>query len=114
MSLQFLQGQTSTVSPSRKVITLLVGQTPYTLAALSQDVWLRVPVPAGGDFTVNLPPATGSGFKVSIKRIDNGAHFVQATPNGVDTIDGANSAAIMTRGYMELDFLDGVAGAWDI
>ena len=114
MSLQFLQGQTSTVSPTRKVITLTTGQTPYTLAALTQDVWLRVPVPAGGDFTVNLPAATGSGFKVSIKRIDNVAHNVQVHPNGTDTIDSVNANIVMTAGFMELDYVDGAAGAWDI
>jgi hypothetical protein len=108
------QGPAGSSGTGRTVITLTTGQTPYTVAPLTADLWLRVPTPAGADFIVNFPAAIGSGFKVSIKRIDNGAHFVQATPNGTDTIDGANSAAIMTRGYMELDFLDGAAGAWDI
>lgn len=113
MAQSFLQSQTSTPSPTRRVITLIMAQTPYTLAALTEDVFLRVPA-SSGDFTVNLPATTGGGFKVSIKRIDGAAHNVIVASTGGDTFDGTASPFTMDSPFGELDFNDGSVGNWDL
>lgn len=113
MAQSFLQTQTSTPSPTRQVITLIMAQSPYTLAVLTKDVYLRVPA-SSGDFTVNLPAAIGSGFKVSIKRIDGTAHNVVVNGNGGDTFDGGAGPYTMDSPFGELDYEDGSAGNWDL
>lgn len=49
-----------------------------------------------GSFTVNLPAAAtaGSGFKVTIKKIDSSANTVTIDPSGAETIDGSSTVVL--------------------
>lgn len=62
----------------------------YTTLASDQNKMITVDA-SGGARTISLLAAAtaGSGFRVSIKKIDSSANTVVIDPNGAETIDGA-------------------------
>jgi len=96
------------------VVTKAFGASPFA-AALSPQAGtvFRCSAGAGADFVFNLPAATGSGQWCVIKKMDANAHNIAVTPNGGDTIDGANAAVNVAVQNDALWLCDTVAGAWD-
>jgi len=88
--------------------TFTVQTTTYVVAAGIDVVVCNAPATT---FTVTLPVATASGRVITVKNVNQGT--VEVTPDGADTIDGVNSAAILGK-YESVRLLDYAANAWAI
>lgn len=93
-------------------ITIASADSPYTVAAMTQDTLLNVDT-TGGAVVVNLPPASGEADNrlLGINKI-GAANTVTIMANGTDTVGGAAS-------FMQYDdtewadlYLDKTAADW--
>lgn len=105
--LSFVQSGART---QRSVIT-----TPIVIASTDQILNCNIPVAA----TCALPPAaTRNGIPLTFKDLGQAtANNITITPNGVETIDGANAAVKIVNnfGWITLvPFNDGVNSGWTI
>jgi hypothetical protein len=94
----------------RAIECTLTTTTPYVVLSTDELVVVNAAAVSGGaSFVVNLPVAAGLGRSVMVKSINSRA--VEVTPNGTDTIDGTNNAAIICfKGVVKL--VDYAANKW--
>ena len=86
-------------------------QSPY--AAQPTDEFIGASAGASAATTIDLPPATGSGRVIVVKKMDANAHNVVVAANGADLIDGAGTVAL-TAQYQATRLLDYAVGIWSI
>lgn len=96
--------------PRRARPLALLLPNSWTLPAGIPNAFVRVSVTVL--FTLNLPPATGSGNWVVIHRLTGGAANLDVTPNGTDTINGVNAAVNINAIHGVLRLTDVAVGAW--
>ena len=73
-------------------IAFTVQTTTYVVASGIELVVCNAPATT---FTVTLPVAAATGRRIIVKNINKGT--VELTPNGTDTIEGANKAALVMK-----------------
>jgi len=96
------------------LVSLTFAASPYT-AVLSSLGWMFYLVSAGtSDFIFNLPAASGMGRVGVIKKMDSTAFNIDVTPDGTDTIDGANSVVAISLQYDVLRIAEAGVGTWAI
>lgn len=90
-----------------------VAVTPYSVLPADQNIYvnaLAVPV------VINLPPATGSGRMINVKKVDASSNqvFVTADTTGTpDTIDG-DAVFPLVYPWSAISLQDGAANTWYI
>jgi len=82
----------TTLTTQGRKIACTVKTTTYTVAAGIELVIGNAPVTT---FAVTLPVAAATGRRITVKNINQG--IVELTPDGTDTIDGVNSAAVVAK-----------------
>lgn len=95
-------------------LTVAAAQSPFAVPTFSFTELILLASAGVGNLIVNLPPAVGSQKKVTVKKMDGNATYVNVTPNGTDTIDGLNEALSITQQYATITVFDGALGAWTI
>ncbi len=65
-----------------------------------------------GDFTLQLPPATGSGLFLHLEKIDDTEHVVTVAADGSDLIQGSGSIALIEQ-WADCWLIDASSGFWD-
>lgn len=91
-------------------VTVGAAQSPYTVG--TTDEFLAVSAGAASPTAIDLPPATGSGRTLVIKKVDANAEAVEVVPFGTDTIDGSNAPDSWTVQYQTNQYIDYAAGVW--
>ena len=88
--------------------------SPYAIAFPSGggNILLEASAGSAANFIANLPPATGSGYLIIVKKEDANAFAIAITPNGSDTIDGVNAAVNITTQFDTLQLIDDGSGTW--
>ncbi len=92
------------------VVTKAVADSPYAVAATDYTILCNA---VGGNMTINLPAATGTGRILNIKKIDASAYTVTVDANGSETIDGALTYVISGQ-WVNITIQDGGTGVWYI
>ena len=90
-----------------------VAVTPYTILAADMNVYVDS---SGNPCVVNLPPATGSGRMLVIKKVDTGPNAVTIhadTTGTPDTIDG-DAEFPLVYPWASITLQDWTANAWAI
>ncbi len=65
-----------------------------------------------GDFTLQLPPATGSGLFLHLEKIDDTENVVTVAADGADLIQGSGSIALIEQ-WADCWLIDASSGFWD-
>lgn len=93
-----------------KIITY--ADSPYTV--VPDDYFIVASAGTAADTVVLLPPATGSGRPLDIKKVDSYPYSIALVPAGADTVDdGAGPFDILTR-YASYTLVDYSPGKWAI
>jgi hypothetical protein len=100
--------------------TFLNAGSPYTLVSLSTPALIINA--ATNPYVVNLPVATGSGYRVSIVNVNVAiTGLVKITPNGTDKIGPAGNVSVYLQNtdqggalnyFQRVDLLDALSGYW--
>lgn len=98
--------------PSGNIYPLGVISTPGIYSVAASDFYIYANATAG-TITVMLPPATGSGRLLVVKKIDSSANAVTVQASAGNTIDGSGSQVIVTQ-YASLFIQDVMPGNWFI
>ena len=93
----------------QNVRTVVFAQSPYAIAQFDQFIGVNA---SGGNTTVLLPPATGTGRIFELKKIDTSANNMQITPFGTDTIDGVAGTLLDNIPYDSNTIIDYAVGKW--
>jgi hypothetical protein len=101
-----------TTAPTTPVFTVGVAGGPITLVAGNQTTFVNAQAIAPNPCVVNLPLSTGTQNVYYIKKTDATAYSIAITPNGTDTIDGANAADSITIRYASNSYIDYTTGTW--
>jgi len=98
------------------VDTSITTSTPVNLTGNAKGEYEKVYLVANNTtaITINLFALSSSynGYKVIIKKIDNGAGTITIAPNGSDTIDGANSSISISTGYGSVTLIADASTGW--
>ena len=98
------------------VDTSITTSTPVSLTGNAKGEYEKVYLVANNTtaITINLFALSSSynGYKVIIKKIDNGAGAITIAPNGSDTIDGANSSISISTGYGSVTLIADASTGW--
>jgi hypothetical protein len=95
-----------------KVTIITYADSPYTVAP--DDFFIVASAGTGADTIVLLPPATGSGRPLDIKKVDANPYNIGVTPASADTVDdAAGPFNILTR-YASYTLVDYSPGKWAI
>jgi hypothetical protein len=93
-----------------KIITY--ADSPYTVEP--DDEVIVASAGASADTIVILPPATGSGRPLDVKKVDANPYNIGVTPAGTDSVDdGAGPFNILAR-YASYTLVDYSTGKWAI
>ncbi len=65
-----------------------------------------------GDFSMLLPPATGSGHLLHFVKIDDTENVVTVAADGADLIQDASSIALIEK-WSDCWLIDSATGFWD-
>jgi len=90
-------------------VTITSANSPYTLVSEAGALYCNS---AGGDITVNLPPAIGLGRVITIVKT-SASNTVTVDGSGSETINGATTYAL-TAQYEVLQIIDAAPGVWYI
>lgn len=97
------------------VQTVLPTQSPYHV--LPTDEFIAAFDSASGDTVVQLPPSPGpnnqgNARNLIIAKMDNFAHNIVVTPDGLDTIDGVNAPVLISAPQGVLRLTAVAPNAW--
>jgi hypothetical protein len=84
-------------------------QSPYPVN--STDVVIAAAAGSAAPTIIDLPPATGSGRTITVKKTDANAQDVTLDPDLSDTIDGASSYDLSTQ-YQSVSITDHATAVW--
>jgi hypothetical protein len=93
-----------------KIITF--ADSPYSVTPI--DEVILASAGTGADTIVVLPPATGSGRPLDVKKIDANPYSIAVTPANADTIDDGSGPLNILARYTSDTLVDYSAGKWAI
>ena len=93
-----------------KIITF--ADSPYTVEP--EDEVLVAFAGTAADTIVLLPPATGSGRPLDIKKVDANPYNIGVTPAGADTVDDGSGPFNILARYASYTLVDYSSGKWAI
>ncbi len=93
-----------------RIITF--ADSPYATA--SGDYFVVASAGTGADTIVVLPPATGSGRPLDVKKIDANPYSIAVTPVNADTIDDGSGPLNILARYASYTLVDYSPGKWAI
>jgi hypothetical protein len=91
-----------------RIITF--ADSPYAVA--SGDYFVVASAATGADTIVVLPPATGSGRPLDVKKIDANPYSIAVTPVNADTIDDGSGPLNILARYASYTLVDYSPGKW--
>ncbi len=93
-----------------RVVTKVATDSPYTVIPSDFTIICNA---VGGAMIVNLPPATGSGRVLEVKKIDASINTVTLDGDGGDTIDGVGTKVISSQ-WNAFTIQDAASNVWYI
>ncbi len=100
-----------TATLRRRIATVTSAMSPYALTESGPN-FIRCNA-SGGNVTLDLPAALGTGDAYTFKRIDSSANACTIAAHGTDLIDG-NATLPLTAMDQNVALIDAAVGAWDV